>query len=195
MRSASESPALPDRLAKAATALSILALAACAAGNGARQAGQAAHAPFPPDRIAWTTAAAPVRAAHARALHLSLEGPNGGARQWSAADVAGTITILGTARIEGTMCRSFEDRFASAGATATVKDIACWGDGWFYVRNAGPMPVLAPAFAEGDHVYVVQNGGSLADVAARSGASLDQLMALNPALPAQLAARTPVLLP
>jgi hypothetical protein len=150
---------------------------------------------FPPDRAAWDDAPLAVRSAHARALQTALMRPERDPVPWSAAGASGTITLANTKEVGPTICRGFTDRIAMTGGQTEVRDVACWGDGWFYLRDPDGVPVIEPAFEEEDRVYVVQSGGSMAAVARRTGADLAALQALNPAYPERLPAGTRVLLP
>lgn len=180
-------------------ALLVLAAGACAGdeGPGGDSAGTETQTIdyFPPDRSAWESAPLVARAAHARALHRALESTEETTEYWTAGGLSGRITVLATRQTEETLCRSFEDRIEHEAAVAEVRDVACRGDGWEMLGPSGSHRVLEPAFLETARVYVVKRGGSLADVAGRTGADVAALERLNPAYPDHLSAGTPVLLP
>lgn len=188
-------------------ALLVLVASACAGDEGAvgdsagiEFAGDSADPEtetlhFPPDRAAWESAPPVARAAHARALHRALESTEEPTEYWTAGGLSGRITILATRQTEETICRSFEDRIEHEAAVAEVRDVACRGEEWEMLGQSGSHRVLEPAFLETARVYVVKRGGSLADVAKRTGADVAALERLNPAYPDHLSAGTPVLLP
>ena len=150
---------------------------------------------YPPDRSAWDTAPSAVRIAHARALHLALTGAASEPRSWSAGEARGTISLLDAKEKRGTICVGFLDRIQVSGTSQQVKDVACWGDGWFLVRRPDGVPILAPAFDDSEKVYVVKRRATLKTIARRTGTDLVALKALNPGHPRRLPKGTRVLLP
>lgn len=113
---------------------------------------------------------------------------------WVAGGASGEVQIARLAPLGGTWCGEVHDSIVAGGATAEVRDVVCWGDGWGYVRDPKAVPVLGPAFAEEERVYTVRSGGTLAAVARRTGAALAALGRLNPGHPDRLAAGTRILL-
>jgi len=157
-------------------------------------------APFPADRSAWTGAPMAAQVAHARSLHVALTvGHAGEFLSWSADGGSGTVRLARAAEIDlkggTTACRGFVDEITISEQTTRVEDIACWGEGWNYLREPQAIPVLAPAFAEEGRVYTVRRGGTLAVISKLKQADLRKLIILNPGLAEQLPAGTKVLLP
>lgn len=167
----------------------------CADGNVGSLLPNIGGQTFPPDRTVWQTASLPVRAAHARALHTMLEQGDGGSANWSADGANGRMQVDRFGPIEETFCAVFTDSITSGGASTTVRDFACWGEGWTYVRDPVALPVLNPAFEESSKVYTVKRGGTLRAVARRTKTRLSDLQFLNPGHPKRLAPGTTVLLP
>ncbi len=147
---------------------------------------------YPPDRAAWSGLPEPARIAHARTLHLALSSTERGPFSWTAANVSGSVTILDAKTVGDTLCIGFQDQIIDR---AQIRDIACWGDGWFLVRRPDGIAVLAPAFAETDKVYTVGRRTTLKRIAKRTGVSLRELQALNPGHPRRLRRGTKILLP
>lgn len=169
-----------------------------AAGQGLLDRLTGPKVTWPPDRSAWAALPPQVRAAHARALHLALEEtPPGAARDWAAAGVSGRIAPGRPAEFPGAiMCRAFDDALTVQGRTLTVRDVACWGDGWRYMLPEGrTAAVLAPAFAEAARVHEVRRAETLRQLAKRLRVDEAALAALNPAHPARIPVGTLLLLP
>ena len=184
---------------RAAVGATLLAVSACSAPLDAVDA-TFRDSRFPPDRTAWTAMPADAQAEHARALHTLLTGYGPGESvTWGTADMSGVLAIGRTVEIERdgaeTLCHGFSDRVAIAGRTVQVDDIACWGDGWEYLRAGGNARVLAPAFARSERIYTTKAGDTLARVARRTRTDAARLELLNPGLPDRLPRGTRLLLP
>lgn len=92
---------------------------------------------WPPDRTAWAQAPRAARSAHARAVLRALDTSKSTSVDWSDAGVSGRVRMRSAWRINGIVCRSFDDTIRVAGRTRTVRDLACWGSGWRYARGRG----------------------------------------------------------
>lgn len=179
----------------AAVLLAVLAVAGCEGASNPFGGVLDSDPEFPPDRGAWQGLTAAGSAEHARAVHLALSTPGREPVRWRSGDASGAVTAANIVETGPTICRGFTDGIETRGTKSQVRDIACWGDGWFYLRQGAIPPVLGPAFDQGDRVYTVKSGGTLGAVARRTGASLEELEKLNPGYPERLSRGTRILLP
>ena len=138
---------------------------------------------------------------HARTVYAALDSSEpDAARLWESreSDAEGLIEIIDNWPIsdgEDSVCRYFYDTVNFRGQTEKVADAACWHDGtWWWLRTDPGFAVLEGIPVALDF-YVIQTGGTLADVANVTGVPEDELMRLNPDLSGTLPKGTEVRLP
>ncbi len=140
-------------------------------------------------------------ALHARTVYAALDSSEpDAARLWESmqSGAEGLIVVTDTWRLntgDGQVCRYFNDTVKFRGQTEKVADAACKRDGtWWWLRGDPGLAVLEGVPVSFDY-YVIQSGGTLADVANVTGVPEDELIRLNPDLSGSLPQGTEVRLP
>jgi surface antigen len=156
---------------------------------------------FSPGRRLITELSPEDLALHARTVYAALDSDEpDAARLWESmqSDAEGLIVVVDTWQLsdaDGLLCRYIHDTVKFRGQTEKVADAACWRDGtWWWLRADPGFAVLEGLPIAIDY-YVIQNGGTLADVANVTGVPEDELMRLNPDLSGNLPMGTEVRLP